>query len=732
MSRSQFVSRLVGVLGATSIGIAAAALPSDPPPVAQVKPVTTDYFGTPVVDPYRYLEDLSDPAVQAWMKEQNNYTRARLLAIPGRKALLADLRALNSTDIHIDTFIRRGQRYFYLATEPGADLPKLYYRDGFQGSEHLLMDPAALGKGTSTHYELDFYQPSWDGRFIAYGVSAGGSEKSFLHVMEVDNQKLLAEDIDRTTDSSLAWRPDNRSFFYMRFNKPGPDTPPSDTEYNGRAYLHKVGTNANGDGDPVVFGRGVSSRLDVPKGPGAYIVLSADSSYAIAIANHNMDDNPGTLYVASIADVKGADTPWRKIADVSQGVTTFEARGDKLYFLSQLDAPRSRLLSTPLAHPDISHPTVVVPEGKNVITGFAISRDGIYLREREGALSRLVRVGFGGEAARTVPLPFDGGVTELIADSREPGVSWTLESWTHPSSLFSYDPQNNVSQDTKVIPPSKFDTSGLESKEVMVTSFDGTQVPLSIIYKRGLKLDATHPTMLQGYGSYGQSLDPVFRPQRVAWLNQNGVFAIAHVRGGGELGNAWHTGGLLLTKPNTVSDFIACGEYLVDQHYTTPKLLAGIGGSAGGITVGGALTRRPDLFGVILDEVGASDTLRAETEPNGPPNIVEFGSTATELGFHELYAMSAYMHVRQGTAYPAVMFTTGANDPRVAPWQMLKMTARVQAATSSGRPVLLRVDYDAGHGIGSSMTQHEEETADTWSFALWQMGEPEFQPPSGP
>ena len=209
-----------------------------------------------------------------------------------------------------------------------------------------------------------------------------------------------------------------------------------------------------------------------------------------------------------------------------------------------------------------------------------------------------------------------------------------------------------------------------------------------------------------------------FWASSLAWIERGGVCAIAHVRGGGEYGEDWHRGGMMKTKLNTVFDFIACGQYLVDQKYTVPRKLAGNGASAGGITVGGALTWRPDLFGVILDQVGMSDTLRSETEPNGPPNISEFGSTKTEDGFHGLYAMGAYHHVVDGTPYPATMFVTGANDPRVAPWHMMKMAARVQAATSSGKPVLLRIDYDAGHGIGSNRSQREHELADMWGFAL--------------
>jgi prolyl oligopeptidase len=276
--------------------------------------------------------------------------------------------------------------------------------------------------------------------------------------------------------------------------------------------------------------------------------------------------------------------------------------------------------------------------------------------------------------------------------------------------------------------PSSIDTSQFEAHELFVTSHDGTQIPLSVMHRKGLALDGSHPTILQGYGSYGLSLEPGFNPTTVAWIERGGIMAFAHVRGGGEYGEGWHMAGYRQRKLNTVLDFIACGQYLVDQRYTSPARLAGQGGSAGGITVGGALTWRADLFGVILDLVGLSDALRFETEPNGPPNAVEFGSTKTESGFHDLYAISAYAHVRDDVAYPAVMFSTGANDPRVAPWQMAKMAARVQAATSSKRPVLLRVDYDAGHGRGSSTSQYDNLLADLWSFSLWQMGDPEFQP----
>ena len=269
----------------------------------------------------------------------------------------------------------------------------------------------------------------------------------------------------------------------------------------------------------------------------------------------------------------------------------------------------------------------------------------------------------------------------------------------------------------------------LTSVEVEARSYDGTMIPLSIVYKQGTRLDGTNPTLLWGYGAYGFSQDPSYDPLLLAWIGHGGVFAVAHVRGGGEFGYEWYQAGYKLTKPNTWKDFIACAEYLVENKYTSPQRLAGIGGSAGGILIGRAITERPDLFGAAIAVVGCMDLLRMETTPNGVQNIPEFGTVKTKDGFKALYEMSSYDHVKDGTKYPAVMLMTGINDPRVEPWQSAKMAARLQAATTSGKPVLLRVDYEAGHGVGSTKKQTEEQLADRWTFLLWQFGLPEFQPP---
>lgn len=722
-NKSLWVVTLLSCLTASS-----AAWCADTPPVAPVRPVTDTYFGTPFVDNYRYMENLKDPEVQSWMKAQDDYTRRVLAAIPGRDALAARIETLMGGDLRRTDFTRRGHRLFYQTAAAGENLFKLAYRDGVDGPEHVLVDPAQLSTDSSRHFALDWYAPSWDGRYVAYGISEGGSEKSVLHVVDVESGKTLAEAIDRTSACVVSWRNDNRSFFYLRYPQAGPDTPPALSEYNAVTRLHVLGRHADGEGDEAVFGRGVSPKLDVPEGQGAYVLLSPDSPYAVAVANHNMDENPNTFYVARVADIHGAGTPWKKIASPEDGVVDVQLRGDRLYALTGKDAPRFKLVSAPLAQPDLAHAQVVVPEGANVIDTFTLASDGIYLAERAGATLELHRTNLDGKDGRTIGLPFAGAIRDLEPDAKLPGVMFELRGWIKAPRELAYAPGAQAAADTGLIPPSKTESDELEAQETFATSYDGTRVPISIISKKGIRRDGSHPTLIYGYGSYGLSLDPNYQSAWRAWFEQGGIMTVVHMRGGGEYGGAWHRAGQNRWKINTMFDFLAGAQYMIDQGYTQRRYLVANGRSAGGIVMGGALTIDPGLFRVVLDDVGVSDALRFETEPNGPPNVPEMGSTSNEAGFHSLYAMSAYAHIHDGTPYPAVMFTTGANDPRVSPWHMLKMTARVQAATSSGRPVLLRVDYDAGHGIGSSVKQTADRFADEWAFSLWQVGAPGFQP----
>ena len=725
------ITTVLAVTLATSLAAAAiTTFAADGPPVAPVRPVTTTYFGTAVVDNYRYMENLKDPEVQAWMKAQAGYTRKVLDRIPGRNALAKQIQNLMAGDLTRDEFTRRGNRLFYRLMDPGSNLPKLAWRDGMNGEEHVVVDPAKLATDSAHHYALDWYSPSWDGRYVAYGVSEGGSEKSVLHVMDLQTGTQLAESIDRTSDCIVSWRSDNRSFFYLRYPKAGPDTPPALSEYNAVTFVHTLGEHTDGEGDEAVFGRGVSAKVDVPEGQGAYVLLSPDSQYAVAVLNHNMDNNPNTFYVAPLDRIHGADTPWQKIADPQDGVTDVQLRGDRLYLLTEKGASRFQILSTSAAHPDIAHADAIVPEGPNVIDAFTLAKDSIYVGERAGASFQLQRVSFDGKTSTNVALPFSGTVRDLSADPRDTGVMFNLQGWVKAPREVAFDPavNENAAIDTGLVPPSKLESDAYEAHDEYAVSYDGTRIPVSVISKKGIAHDGSHATIVFGYGSYGLSMDPVYRPQWQAWLDQGGIVAVSHMRGGGEYGDAWHRAGQKRWKINTMLDFVASAQYMIDQHYTQSKYLAANSASAGGIVMGGAMSIDPGLFRVVLDDVGLSDALRFETEPNGPPNVPEMGSSSDEAGFHGLYAMSAYAHIHDGTPYPAIMFTTGANDPRVSPWHMLKMAARVQAATSSKRPVLLRIDYDAGHGIGSSVSQRANLLADEWAFALWQMGKPGFQP----
>lgn len=698
-----------------------------PPPVAPVRPVTDEYFGTNVVDPYRYMENLKDPAVEAWFKGQNDYTRAVLARIPGRDALLARIKKLDESAPSRVFDVRRlpGGRYFYQKRLASEDVPKIYMRDGLGGEEKLLVDPGTFVKSGGPHYAIDYYAPSLDGRYVAFGISAAGSEDAVLHVLDTSTGKETGDVIDRAQFGSPSWLPDGRSFLYNRLQKLGPNAAPTDRYLKSRGFLHVLGTDP--DKDPAVFGFELSPLVKVDPADIAFAVTAPGSPYALGVVAHGVR-NEITLYVAPLASLDKPDIPWKKVCDVDDDVTGFDVHGDDIYLQSHKDAARYKVLHTKLSDPNVASAGVVVPPSEAVVRNVAAAADALYVQELDGGIGRLVRVPYGSSSA-PVALPFDGTVTIAATDQRLPGTLLGMTSWTKAPKIYAYDPASGQVTDTGLQPigPND-DPKDLESVEVKARSYDGTMVPLSIVYKKGLKLDGKNPTLLIGYGAYGITQDPGFDPKRLAWFELGGVVAVGHIRGGGEYGEDWHVAGKGLTKQNTWRDFIACGQYLIDHQYTDSAHLSGLGGSAGGITIGRSITERPDLFAAVIDAVPASDMLRAEFTPNGPPNIPEFGTVKTADGFKGLYAMSAYHHVVDGTRYPAVMVTTGFNDPRVSSWEPGKMAARLEAATSSGKPILLRVDYEAGHGFGSTKTQRQEELADELSFLLWQFGALGFQP----
>jgi prolyl oligopeptidase len=709
---------VLAVIG-SDLAVAQSKLPDTP-----VREVTEDYFGTKVTDPYRWLENTNGPEVAAWMKAENDYTRAVLARIPGRHQLLDRLKALDNAGSVVSALQVWGGRYFYFKIEPGSDNRKLYVRDGLTTAERLLVDPEKLTAADGKHFSIDYFQPSLDGKYVAYGISPGGSEESILHVVEISTGKVLSDTIDRAQFGQPSWLPDG-SFFYSRTQKLPPDAPPTAKYQKLRCYHHVLG--ADPDKEAAVFGYQVSPQVKVTEDDFSVLAFSPGASkYLLGVVIHGVKREVD-LYVAAIRGDVSAKTTWKKLADEADAVTGFDSHADSLFLLCHKDASRFKVLRTSLANPDLAQATTVVPAREAVIINIAAADDALYVQELDGGIGRLQRLPYSAGAIQSVKLPFDGAIQSMVTNPTESGAWLELTSWTKSPLWYSLNASSGNLTDTGLVALSPVDYSQVESEEVKAKSADGSMVPLSIVHQRGITRDGSHPTWLEGYGAYGITLDPTFRPTLLAFFERGGVFAVAHVRGGGEYGEDWHLGGRKLTKQHTIDDMLACAQYLIEHKYTSAKHLAGEGTSAGGITIGGAITQRPDLFGAALIRVGDSDSLRSELMASGPANIPEFGTVKEADGFKALYAMDAYQHVTPNTAYPAVLLTTGVNDPRVAPWQAAKMAARLQASTISGKPVLLRVDYDAGHGMGSTKTQRDEELADEMAFLLWQLGAAEFQ-----
>jgi len=720
---------LVAVLALAAATNAQAVTPQPPPP-ARIATVTDNYAGHVVRDPYRWMEIEPEPAFEHFLHAQDDYARAELARLPDRDALRAAIAADDGQTVAISDMTLAGGRLFYLRRDPDAETPRLVMRDA-SGRETVLADPASFAEG-GTHAEIDQFAPSLDGRLIAYGVSTGGSEKSVLHIMRTDDRRPWPETIDRAQFAAVSWAPDGGSFFYARLQAPDPHAPPADAYSHIRVYRHVPSTDPAAD--PVVLD---ADHLPFPvQAPQRFpsLVTTPGSPWALAQVSDGVSPEVA-LFAAPVASLGKPRVPWRLVASQSDDVTGYTLRGSRIDLLTHKDAPHLRIVETDLDHPDLAEARVVVRQGSGVITALALASDALYLARRDGAVMTLLRLADGARLPDVVTLPFAGSIQPpvedsggLVADPTRPGADFSLESWMQPLAWLHYDPGSHAVVDLGLVPPYPHDLRAYQTVETAVRAHDGTLIPLSIVRRRDAPNDGRRPVLLDGYGAYGISLDPSFSPQLLPWLDRGGIFAVAHVRGGGEGGYGWHEGGKLATKMNTITDFLACAHALIDRHLTDRAHLAGMGTSAGGILIGGAITHEPDLFRAALIRVGAIDTLREEFTQNGPSNIPEFGTVKDPADVPYMLAMDAYQQVRDGVAYPAVLLTGGSDDPRVPVWEPAKMAARLQHASSSGRPVLLRVEFDAGHGIGSTRSQHDAEVADEFAFLLWQMGEPGFQP----
>jgi len=677
------------------------------PPKARVDNVVDTIHGKKIADPYRWMEDAKSPETQQYVEAELAYTRSILDPLPGRETINTRLERLLTIGNIIGTDIA-GDWYFHSRREGRQNQPVLYVRQRVNGQDRPLVDVNTLAQDGTV--ALDWWYPSHDGRYVAYGTSPNGSERSTLHVAETATGKLLSEAIEGTRHSSIAWKKDDSGFFYTRYPKPG-SVPAGEENYNQRVWYHKLCEDP--EHDALMFGQG-RQKEDV------YAVnLSDDDRWLTIIAEQGW-----TKSEIFVKDLKAGAAPVRVTDDKNSLYQGAVYRG-VMYMLTNEDTPRYHVLTAPADRPQRANWRELIPQSDAVLKDFGVI-DGKIFAQYEKNVSSLLKVfSLDGKPLRDVPLPGIGVVNNVAGDYDTEDALINFESFTVPPTVLRYTMESGqISTWAKIEAP--IDPAAYEVKQVWYTSKDGTRVPMFVVSKKGLVLDGNNPTLLYGYGGFQVSETPAFSRALYLWLEHGGVYALANLRGGSEFGEEWHRGGMLDKKQNVFDDFIAAAEYLIAQKYTSRDRLAIQGGSNGGLLTGVALTQRPDLFRAVVCQVPLLDMLRYQNFQIARLWIPEYGSAEDPKQFEYLYAYSPYHHVRPSVEYPAVLFMTADTDTRVDPMHAKKMAALLQAMAKNGadrnRPILLRIDTKAGHGQGKPITKVIEDATDIWSFLFWQLG----------
>jgi prolyl oligopeptidase len=687
------------------------------PPAAAVKPVVETLGGRKITDDYRYMEAL-DPATITWMKAQGTYTRSQLDGIKPLAQLKSDAAKFSASFGLIQGYAHFGSRGFYESRAPGSDNFDLMVSDG--AGVRKIVDVAALRSANGNRpFAINYFLASPDGGKVAVGISEGGSEDAAITVYDAASGAKIAGPVDRAQFGATSWSDDSKTLYFIRLQKTAANAPATDKYMNATADAWDLKS------EPVaILGAtlGHGPAITPVELPAVAISVGAPVAGALAI---NGVQNELAMWLAPAAKVSDPTVAWTKFITRDDGVTGVDMRGPEIFLLSHKGAPTFQVLSVHAGEPLASAKTLVPAQADRVIEGIHVAADALYVLARHGAYSQLLRIPAGSTTVEEVALPFPGHINEAFADPRTSGVTIQLSSWVVPPTEFAFNPAAKTFADLKVGVHGDIAAADYVVSDLSAKAGDGTMVPLSVVQPKAAK--GAQITIIEAYGSYGISELADFSVRRAIAMRKGITYGVCHARGGGELGEKWRLGGKDANKHNTWGDLIACSEYLIARGVTTPDKLFILGGSAGGITMGRSLTERPDLFAGVIDLVPDANTLRAEFTSGGPANVPEFGTITDPAGLANLYDMDSIQHIKKGTQYPAVMITTGLNDPRVAPWEPAKFAAALQAS-GTAKPVLLRIDAEAGHGIGSTKTQGDDLSADTIAFVFWRAGLPEWQP----
>jgi prolyl oligopeptidase len=707
-SRLLLLLFFLSMIGAVAMAHAADSSGPSGPPKAKVAPVEDTVQGHKIVDPYRYLENSSDPDTQQYVEQELAYTRRLLDPLPGRDKINARLSQLLPIGT-VGVPQMGGKYYFYTRREGNQNQPVLYVRESLNGADRVLVDVNKMS--TDGTVALDWWFASDDGKYVAYGTSASGSEESTLHLVESATGNVLPESIERTRFASVAWKKDSSGFYYTRHPKKG-DVPAGEEVYHVKVFYHSIGSDPAKD--PLIFGEGRKPQ-DIPT-----VHLSEDDRWLLITVFEGW--TKAEMYLQDLA----SKNPPLEITAGKNFLYGADFFRGKLYITSNEDAPRYRVFVTEAANAKRENWKELIPQAEAVLQGVSVTGGKLFAQYEHNATSELKLFALDGKKLDDIQMPAIGDVPTIGGRWDRDEVFFGFQSFTVPPSVYRYDLGSRKTAPWAKVDAPSIDPSAYDVEQVWYTSKDGTKVPMFIVSKKGIEKNGKNPTLLTGYGGFNVSLKPTFNRSMYLWMEHGGIYAVANLRGGSEFGEDWHRAGMLEKKQNVFDDFIAAGEYLIAQKYTDRDHLAIFGGSNGGLLMGAMITQRPDLFRAVICAVPLLDMLRYQNFQIAKLWIPEYGSADDPKQFEWLYAYSPYHHVKSGEEYPAILFMTGDTDTRVDPMHAKKMAALMQAEAKNGaskeRPILLRIETKAGHGQGKPVTKQIEESTDMYSFLFWQLG----------